>query len=108
MDASAAGFVVQAAPSLTSARQAAAGGSPEAMNQLGIRLKIDGRQDEAAEWFRKAAEAGNKDAMANLATYLMSRGRNKEAAEWFRKAGGPLGEALAQRLSGEPDSPPGN
>lgn len=96
---------VEALPSQTAARQAAAGGSPADMNRLGTRLKLDGRHDEAAEWFRKAAEAGDNDAMANLATHLMGRGRNKEAAEWFRRAGGPLGEALAQRLSELPDTP---
>lgn len=92
-------------PSETAARQAADGGSPAEMNRLGTRLKVDGREDEAAEWFRKAADAGNNDAMANLAMYLMARGRNKEAAEWFRKAGGPLGEAFARRLSAMPDNP---
>lgn len=94
------GLSITSFPSETAARQAAADGSPAEMNQLGIRLKVDGRQDEAAEWFRKAADAGNTDAMANLATYLMAQGRNDEAAEWFRRAGGPLGEALAKRLSG--------
>lgn len=79
------------------------------MNRLGVMLKTSGRADEAAEWFRKAADAGNSDAMANLAMYLMAQGRNDEAAEWFRRAGGPLGEALSQRLlgsagsTGEPD-----
>jgi TPR repeat protein len=96
---------ISALPSQTAARQAAAGGSPTDMNRLGTRLKLEGRDDEAAKWFRKAAEAGNNDAMANLATYLMARGRNSEAAEWFRRAGGPLGEALAQRLSELPDTP---
>ncbi|NUT47177.1 MAG: tetratricopeptide repeat protein [Saccharothrix sp.] len=73
------------------------------MNRLGAMLKVKGKHDEAAEWFRRAAEAGNTDAMANLAAYLMSRGRNAEAARWFQRAGGPLGEALARRLSQEPD-----
>ncbi|WP_367138358.1 tetratricopeptide repeat protein [Saccharothrix sp. HUAS TT1] len=96
---------VRQMPSVTAARQAAAGGSPAEMNRLGVTLKLDGRHAEAAEWFRKAAEAGNDDAMANLATYLMSQGRNAEAARWFRRAGGPLGEALAARLEREPDRP---
>jgi TPR repeat protein len=87
-------------PTETAARQAAVGGSPVEMNRLGVILKLKGREDEAAEWFRKAAEAGNHDAMANLANYLMRRGRNKVAAEWFRRAGGPLCEAFAERLSG--------
>jgi TPR repeat protein len=91
---------MQALPSETAARQAAASGSPVEMNRLGIVLNMKGREDEAAEWFRKAANAGSEDAMANLATYLMGKGRNEEAAEWFRRAGGPLGEALAERLSG--------
>src|SRR5882672_11287720 len=90
-------------PTETAARQAAAGGSPVEMNRFGTMLKSKGREDEAAEWFRKAADAGNNDAMANLANYLMGQGRNKEAAEWFRRAGGPLGEALAERLSGIAD-----
>jgi TPR repeat protein len=90
-------------PSETATRQAAAGGSPTEMNRLGINLKVKGRDDEAAEWFRKAADAGNTDAMANLATYLMGKGRNAEAAEWFRRAGGPLGEALANKLLDDPD-----
>jgi TPR repeat protein len=92
-------------PSETAARQAAAGGSPEEMNRLGNQLKVNGKQDEAAEWYRRAADAGNSDAMANLATYLMAQGRNQEAAQWFRRAGGPLGEAFAQRLSAMPDEP---
>lgn len=92
-------------PSETAARQAAACGSPEEMNRLGNQLKTDGKQDEAAEWYRRAADAGNSDAMANLATHLMAQGRNQEAAQWFRRAGGPLGEAFAQRLSAMPDEP---
>jgi uncharacterized protein len=89
-------------PSETAARQAAAGGSPVEMNRLGAILQVNGRVDEAVEWFRKAAEAGNDDAAANLARHLLAQGRDKEAAEWFRRAGGPLGEALAERL--DPDS----
>ncbi|MER5457097.1 tetratricopeptide repeat protein [Micromonospora sp. NPDC002389] len=100
------GFTVTPLPTETAARQAAQGGAPEDLNRLGITLKLAGRADEAAEWFRKAAEAGNADGMANLAMYLMARGRNREAAEWFRRAGGPLGEALAQQLASEPDTPP--
>ena len=92
-------------PSETAARQAASGGDPAEMNRLGNRLKLDGRIDEAVEWYRRAAEAGNSDAAANLATHLMSQGRNREAAQWFRRAGGPLGEAFAQRLESEPDGP---
>jgi TPR repeat protein len=75
------------------------------MNRLGTILKVKGKEDEAAEWFRRAADAGNNDAMANLAMYLMGKGRNQEAAEWFRRAGGPIGEAFAERLSGIPDNP---
>ncbi|WP_199489232.1 tetratricopeptide repeat protein [Micromonospora craniellae] len=101
------GFTITPLPSETAARQAAQGGAPEELNRLGITLKLGGREDEAAQWFRKAAEAGNTDGMANLAMYLMARGRNREAAEWFRRAGGPLGEALAQQLASEPDTPPG-
>jgi TPR repeat protein len=96
-------FSVTQLPSETAARQAASSGDPAEMNRLGNRLKLDGKLDEACEWYRKAAEAGNSDAAANLATSLMSQGRNKEAAQWFRRAGGPLGEALAQRLESEPD-----
>lgn len=96
-------FTITPLPSQTAARQAAAGGDPAEMNRLGNRLKLDGKIDEALEWYRKAAEAGNSDAAANLATHLMSQGRNKEAAQWFRRAGGPLGEALAAQLDGEPD-----
>jgi uncharacterized protein len=92
---------VSAMPSETAARQAAASGSPEEMNRLGIILKTTGRQDEAAHWFLKAAEAGSADAMANLAMYLMAKGRNQEAAAWFRRAGGPLGEAMAEQLLNE-------
>lgn len=92
-------------PSVTAATQAAAGGSPAEMNRVGIVLKTQGRQEEAAVWFRKAAEAGSNDAMANLATHLMAQGRNTEAAEWFRRAGGPLGEALAARLLADGDGP---
>jgi uncharacterized protein len=92
-------------PSETAARQAAAGGSPTEMNRLGTILKVNGKEDEAAEWFRKAAEAGNNDAMANLALYLMARGSNAEAAQWFQRAGGPLGEAFAAKLRGMPDNP---
>ncbi|MEU5549706.1 tetratricopeptide repeat protein [Micromonospora sp. NPDC047793] len=76
------------------------------MNRLGITLKLGGRADEAAQWFRRAAEAGSTDGMANLALYLMGQGRNQEAAEWFRRIGDPLGEAFARRLSSEPDTPP--
>jgi uncharacterized protein len=96
-------FTATPLPSETAARQAAAGGSPAEMNRLGTTLKVKGREDEAAEWFRKAADAGNTDAMANLAMYLMGKGRNAEAAKWFRRAGGPLGEALANKL----DNPDG-
>ncbi|WFE37617.1 tetratricopeptide repeat protein [Micromonospora sp. WMMD998] len=99
-------FSIMPLPSQTAARQAASGGDPVEMNRLGNRLKLDGKIDEAAEWYRRAAEAGNSDAAANLATTLMSQGRNKEAAQWFRRAGGPLGEALAHRLENEPDGPP--
>ncbi|MEO6086671.1 MAG: tetratricopeptide repeat protein [Umezawaea sp.] len=96
-------FTVTQLPSVTAARQAAAGGSPVEMNRLGNNLKVKGQEDEAAEWYRKAADAGNTDAMANLAMYLMGKGRNAEAAKWFRRAGGPLGEALANEL----DNPDG-
>ena len=92
-------------PSETAARRAAAGGSPEEMNRLGNRLKVDGKKDEAAQWYLRAAEAGNSDAMANLAMHLMTQGRNQEAAQWFRRAGGPLGEAFAKELSSKPDDP---
>lgn len=90
-------------PTETAARQAAAGGSPEEMNRLGINLKMQDKPDEAAEWFRRAGEAGNSDAAANLAMYLMSKGRNAEAAQWFRRAGGPLGAAMAAQLAEKPD-----
>lgn len=90
-------------PTETAARQAAQTGSPAEMNRLGTILKTKGRPDEAAEWFRKAADAGDTNAMANLAMHLMSQGRNAEAAAWFRRAGGPLGDALADRLSGDDD-----
>ncbi|MFI7079503.1 tetratricopeptide repeat protein [Micromonospora sp. NPDC049903] len=100
------GFTVTPLPTETAARQAAEGASPEDMNRLGITLKLAGRTDEAAEWFRKAAEAGSTDGKANLALYLMGQGRNQEAAEWFRRIGDPLGEAFARRLSSEPDTPP--
>lgn len=90
-------------PTETAARQAAAGGSPEEMNRLGITLKMQNKPDEAAEWFRRAGEAGNSDAAANLAMYLMGKGRNAEAAQWFRRAGGPLGEAMAAQLAEKPD-----
>jgi TPR repeat protein len=94
-------------PSETAARQAAAGGSPAEINRLGIVLKVAGRADEAAEFFRQAAEAGNNDAKANLALYLMTHGQKEEAALWFRRAGGPLGESLADSLTRTPDNPPG-
>jgi TPR repeat protein len=99
-------FSITPLPSQTAARQAASSGDPAEMNRLGNRLKLDGKIDEAAEWYRRAAEAGNSDAAANLATHLMSQGRNKEAAQWFRRAGGPLGEAFAHQLENEPDGPP--
>ncbi|GAA3342956.1 hypothetical protein GCM10020358_39880 [Amorphoplanes nipponensis] len=99
-------FSITPLPSETAARQAAAGGDAVQMNQLGNRLKLDGRIDEAAGWYRRAAEAGNADAAANLATYLMSQGHNQEAAQWFRRAGGPLGEAFALRLESTPEGPP--
>lgn len=86
--------------SASAGRHAAAGGSPAELNRLGVLLKVQGHQDEAAEWFRDGADAGNVDAMANLAIYLMAQGQNAEAAEWFRRIGGQLGEALAARLSG--------
>lgn len=97
---------ITALPSQTAARQAAAGGDPAEMNRLGNRLKLDGKIDEAVEWYRKAAEAGDNDAAANLATHLMSQGHNREAALWFRRAGGPLGAAFAARLENLPDGPP--
>ncbi|HWS36438.1 MAG TPA: tetratricopeptide repeat protein [Actinoplanes sp.] len=100
------GFTITPLPSETAARQAASGGDPAEMNRLGNRLKLDGKIDEAVEWYRKAAEAGSSDAAANLGTTLMAQGRNREAAHWFRRAGGPLGEALAQRLENKPDGPP--
>jgi TPR repeat protein len=94
-------------PSETAARQAAAGGSPQDLNRLGITLKVSGRPDEAAEVFRQAAEAGSNDAKANLAHYYAARGQNREAAVWYRRAGGPLGEALAAALDNKPDEPDG-
>ncbi|MEU1985740.1 tetratricopeptide repeat protein [Nocardia sp. NPDC019395] len=90
----------------TAARRAADTKSPAAMNRLGCLLKVKGRHEEAAQWFRRSAEAGNADAMANLATYLMGEGRNREAAEWFRRAGGPLGEAFAEALLEQGDGGP--
>lgn len=101
------GVRVSFMPSETAARQAAASGSPEEMNRLGVILKTNGRMDEAADWFRRAGEAGSTDACANLAMTLMAQGRNEEAAEWFRRAGGPLGEAMARELLGKPGGPDG-
>lgn len=92
-------------PSMTAAKQAAAGGSAEDMNRLGVQLRMNGQLDEAAQWFVKAADAGSQDATANMAQLLMTQHRNKEAAQWFRRAGGPLGEAMAKRLLEMPDGP---
>jgi uncharacterized protein len=90
---------------MTAARQAAAGGSPQDMNRLGVLLRTNNELDEAAQWFVKAADAGSQDAMANMAQLLMTQNRNEEAARWFRRAGGPLGEAMARRLLETPDDP---
>ncbi|MBF6171307.1 tetratricopeptide repeat protein [Nocardia blacklockiae] len=96
------GFTYSVMPTETAARQAAATGDPVEMNRLGTMLKVKGQKDEAAEWFRKAAEAGNTDAMANLAMHLINTDK-RAAAEWFRRAGGPLGEAMAERLLKDAD-----
>jgi TPR repeat protein len=88
-------------PSEAELRRAAGTGSPQALNQYGVKLRMDGRLDEAIPVLTRAAEQGNQDAMANLALTLMSLGRKDEAAAWFRRAGGPLGDALAERLTRE-------
>lgn len=94
-------------PSEAELRRAAETGSPQALNQYGIKLRVDGRLEEAVEVLTKAAEQGSQDAMGNLALTLLSLGRDEEAAEWFGRAG-PMGALFAQHVRdkrGKGDAP---
>lgn len=97
-------------PSEAELRRAAGSGSPQALNQYGVKLRVDGRLEEAVEVLTMAAEQGSQDATANLALTLLSLGRDEEAAEWFER-NGPMGELMAQRIRekraerDEPDAP---
>ncbi|MEU1500936.1 tetratricopeptide repeat protein [Streptomyces sp. NPDC005732] len=90
-------FTFRAMPSEAELRRAAGTGSPQALNQYGVKLRIDGRLTEAVEVLTPAAEAGHQDATANLALTLLSLGRDEEAAAWFER-NGPMGEAMARRI----------
>lgn len=100
-------FTVRAMPSDAELRRGAATGSPQALNQYGIKLRIEGRLEEAVEVLTRAAEQGHQDATANLALTLLSLGRREEAAAWFER-NGPMGEMMAQSIRekrGEDDDP---
>lgn len=90
-------FTFRALPSEAELRRAAEAGSPQALNQYGVKLRMDGRLEEAVEVLTRAAEQGSQDATANLALTLLSLGRDEEAAAWF-EGNGPMGEAMARRI----------
>ncbi|MET7764078.1 CHAT domain-containing protein [Streptomyces sp. NPDC005393] len=66
--------------------RAAEHGSTDAMNNLGVLLKQQGRLDEAERWLRRAAATGDPDAANNLARTLHERGELEEAVVWFERA----------------------
>ncbi|MFD7376654.1 hypothetical protein [Streptomyces mirabilis] len=84
-------------PSEAELRRAAETGSPQALNQYGVKLRLDGRLEEAVEVLTEAAERGSQDATANLALTLLSLGRDDEAARWFDR-NGPMGALMARRI----------
>ncbi|MFG2480867.1 hypothetical protein [Streptomyces fagopyri] len=96
-------------PSEAGLRRAAEAGSPRALNQYGVRLRIDGRPEEAVEVLTPAAEIRHQDATADHALTLLSLGRGEEAAAWFER-NGPMGEAMARRIRErrEKDDAPGS
>jgi TPR repeat protein len=69
-------------------------GSPDAMNQVGLRYLlgegVDKDEANAAEWFRKAADKGNAAGAYNLGrSYADGRGvsqDNAQAAHWYTVA----------------------
>ncbi|GHD38268.1 hypothetical protein GCM10010317_005190 [Streptomyces mirabilis] len=90
-------FTFRAMPSEAELRRAAETGSPQALNQYGVKLRLDGRLEEAVEVLTEAAEQGSQDATANLALTLLSLGRDDEAAAWFDR-NGPMGALMARRI----------
>jgi len=73
-------------------RQAAKGGKPNAMFNLGLLLNVRGDEASVAEaetWYRLAAKAGSTDAMNSLGRLLSRRGDEASVAEaetWYRLA----------------------
>ncbi len=83
-------------------------GHPQAMNDLGVKLKngqgIIKNEQAAIEWFKKAAELGVPDAMRNFAI-MLEYGQGivedkQKAKEWYLKAAGydlpPVGTKLVE------------
>ncbi len=83
-------------PSEAELRRAAETGTPQALNRYGVKLRLDGRLEEAVEVLTEAAEQGSQDATAILALTLLA-GRDYEAAAWFDR-NGPMGALMARRI----------
>jgi len=76
----------QATSEADKVREKARLGHPEAMYDLGKRLRKSGRPDEAEHWLRRAAEAGHPGAWFNLARLLQESERPDEAKRWLERA----------------------
>ncbi len=70
--------------------EAADGGDPQAMNELGDVLLEEGDRDGAEKWYRRAVETetGDNDAISNLGFVLHKKGDLDGAETWYRKAAG--------------------
>jgi hypothetical protein len=60
-------------------RRVAESGDVEKMFKLGVDAELEGRDEEAEEWYGRAAEAGNTEAMVKLGDLLAEPGRDEEA-----------------------------
>jgi TPR repeat protein len=61
-------------------RRVADNGDVKKMFKLGVEAELEGRDEEAEEWYGRAAEAGNTEAMGKLGDLLAEPGRGEAAA----------------------------